>query len=78
MISTHGISMTSAHCARMGEAECRQIHLATLEVLERVGGTSMMTGRVRSWPGAEPGSMVSGFEFRNIWLKMPCAKPRAA
>jgi len=37
MISTHGISMTSAHYARMGEAECRQIHLATLEVLERVG-----------------------------------------
>ena len=37
MISTHGKSMTSAHYARMGEAECRQIHLATLEVLERVG-----------------------------------------
>ncbi len=37
MISTHGVSMTSAHYARMGEAECRQIHLATLEVLERVG-----------------------------------------
>jgi len=37
MISTHGTSMTSAHYARMGEAECRQIHLATLEVLERVG-----------------------------------------
>ena len=29
--------MISAHYARMGEAECRQIHLATLEVLERVG-----------------------------------------
>jgi trimethylamine--corrinoid protein Co-methyltransferase len=37
MITTHGKSMTSAHYARMGEAECRQIHLATLEVLERVG-----------------------------------------
>ena len=37
MISTHGTSMTSAHYARMGEAECRKIHLATLEVLERVG-----------------------------------------
>ena len=37
MISTHGTSITSAHYARMGEAECRQIHLATLEVLERVG-----------------------------------------
>ena len=37
MISTHGNNMTSAHYARMGDAECRQIHLATLEVLERVG-----------------------------------------
>ena len=37
MISTHGRRMTSAHYARMGEAECRQIHMATLEVLERVG-----------------------------------------
>ena len=37
MISTHGTRMTSAHYARMGEAECRLIHLATLEVLDRVG-----------------------------------------
>ena len=37
MISTHGIRMTSAHYARMGDSECRRIHLATLEVLERVG-----------------------------------------
>jgi len=37
MISTHRMNMASAHYARMGEAECRQIHLATLEVLERVG-----------------------------------------
>ena len=37
MISTHGTNMTSAHYARMGESECREIHLATLEVLERVG-----------------------------------------
>ena len=37
MISTHGSRMTSAHYTRMGEAECRRIHLATLEVLERVG-----------------------------------------
>ena len=37
MISTHGISITSAHYSRMGETECRQIHLATLEVLERIG-----------------------------------------
>lgn len=37
MIHTHGTSMTSAHYARLGDAECRKIHLATLEVLERVG-----------------------------------------
>lgn len=37
MIDTHGRRMTSAHYARMGEEECRGIHLATLEILERVG-----------------------------------------
>lgn len=37
MISTHGMRMASAHYARMGEGECRQIHMATLEVLEHVG-----------------------------------------
>jgi trimethylamine--corrinoid protein Co-methyltransferase len=29
--------MTSAHYARMGRAECEKIHVATLEILERVG-----------------------------------------
>ncbi len=37
MISTHGTRMTSAHYARMGDEECRQIHLATLEIFERIG-----------------------------------------
>jgi len=37
MIETHGTSMTSAHYARMGRAECEKIHVATLEILERVG-----------------------------------------
>ncbi|SLM28585.1 Trimethylamine methyltransferase [Desulfamplus magnetovallimortis] len=37
MISSHGQSMTSAHYARMGENECRQIHMGTLEILERTG-----------------------------------------
>lgn len=37
MIHTHGLSMTSAHYARMGEEECRKIHLGALEVLERTG-----------------------------------------
>ncbi len=37
MIKTHGNNMTSAHYARMGHAECEQIHLASLEVLQRVG-----------------------------------------
>ncbi|MCZ7551775.1 MAG: trimethylamine methyltransferase family protein [Anaerolineales bacterium] len=37
MIETHGKEMTSAHYARMGQTECEKIHLATLEILERVG-----------------------------------------
>lgn len=37
MISTNVTNMASAHYARMGKAECHRIHLATLEVLERVG-----------------------------------------
>ncbi len=37
MIETHGTNMTSAHYARMGKAECEKIHLASLEILERVG-----------------------------------------
>ncbi|HUV90303.1 MAG TPA: trimethylamine methyltransferase family protein [Anaerolineae bacterium] len=37
MIETHGLSMTSAHYARMGKPECDQIHNASLEILERVG-----------------------------------------
>jgi trimethylamine--corrinoid protein Co-methyltransferase len=37
MIETRGSSMTSAHYARMGRAECEKIHVATLEILERVG-----------------------------------------
>ncbi len=37
MIETHGTRMTSAHYARMGQAECEKIHVATLEILERVG-----------------------------------------
>ncbi|MFM8319594.1 MAG: trimethylamine methyltransferase family protein [Chloroflexota bacterium] len=37
MIQTHGTSMTSAHYGRMGHAECEKIHLATLEILNRIG-----------------------------------------
>ena len=37
MIATHGMNMTSAHYARMGEQECAKIHAATLEILERTG-----------------------------------------
>lgn len=37
MIKTHGTSMTSAHYARMGSQECEQTHLASLEILERIG-----------------------------------------
>jgi len=37
MISTHDFGMNSAHYARMGEQECKKIHMATLEILERTG-----------------------------------------
>lgn len=37
MIETHGKSITSAHYARMGKEECEKIHMASLEILERVG-----------------------------------------
>lgn len=37
MITSHGASLTSALFARMGEPECEKIHVATLEVLERIG-----------------------------------------
>ena len=37
MIETHGTHMTSAHYARMGPQECKKIHLASLEILQRVG-----------------------------------------
>jgi trimethylamine--corrinoid protein Co-methyltransferase len=37
MIDTHMVKRVSGRCGRMGPAECRGIHLATLEILERVG-----------------------------------------
>ena len=37
MIETHGSQMISAICARMGAQECEKIHVASLEILERVG-----------------------------------------
>ncbi len=37
MIHTHGRAMTSAHYARLGQQERDKIHLASLEILERVG-----------------------------------------
>lgn len=37
MIETHGVNMTSACYARMGAQECEKIHLASLEILQRVG-----------------------------------------
>jgi trimethylamine--corrinoid protein Co-methyltransferase len=37
MIETHGLHTTSAHYARMGLQECRKIHAASLEILERTG-----------------------------------------
>jgi len=37
MITTHQTNMASAQYARMGRQECEQIHLASLEILQRVG-----------------------------------------
>ena len=37
MIETHGTSMIGAHYARLGNQEREKIHMATLEILERVG-----------------------------------------
>ncbi|NIV37520.1 MAG: hypothetical protein GWN58_51315, partial [Anaerolineae bacterium] len=37
MIETHGLHTSSAHYARLGQQECDRVHLATLEILERVG-----------------------------------------
>jgi trimethylamine--corrinoid protein Co-methyltransferase len=37
MIETHGSQMASAVCARMGTQECEKIHVASLEILERIG-----------------------------------------
>ncbi|MFZ5917345.1 MAG: trimethylamine methyltransferase family protein [Chloroflexota bacterium] len=37
MIQTHGLSLTSAHYARLGPQEREKIHQASLEILERVG-----------------------------------------
>jgi trimethylamine--corrinoid protein Co-methyltransferase len=37
MIETHGLSTTSAHYARLGQQEREKIHLASLEILERIG-----------------------------------------
>ena len=37
MIETHGLHTTSAHYLRLGQQECDKIHLAALEILERVG-----------------------------------------
>ena len=37
MISTHDVRLDSARYARMGDQECKKIHMATLEILERTG-----------------------------------------
>ena len=37
MIETHGLHTSSAHYARLGQQEREKIHVATLEILERVG-----------------------------------------
>jgi trimethylamine:corrinoid methyltransferase-like protein len=37
MKRTHGSRMTNARYSRLGGPECKHIHVAKLEILERVG-----------------------------------------
>jgi trimethylamine--corrinoid protein Co-methyltransferase len=37
MIETQGINLNQTHYSRMGEQECEAIHLASLNILERIG-----------------------------------------
>lgn len=62
MITTHGQSTTSAHYRRMGGQECEQIHLASLEILERVG-IAVHDERARSIL-ADNGARVDGVQVR--------------
>lgn len=62
MITTHGKSMTSTHYQRMGKAECRSIHLASLEVLERVGVDVHDEKAIEILSGA--GARVDGIRVR--------------
>ncbi len=65
MIETHSTTMNSAHYARMGKEECEKIHLASLEILQRVGvdvhdekarGYLVRGGRKGGWTAcAHPG-----------------------
>lgn len=62
MIETHGLSTTSAHYNRMGRQECEKIHLASLEILERVG-VDVHDEKARSVL-ADGGARVDGIRVR--------------
>lgn len=62
MIETHGLHMTSAHYARMGRQERERIHVASLEVLERVG-VDVHDERAREIL-VEGGAQVDGIRVR--------------
>lgn len=62
MIDTQTMKMASAHYARMGTAECRRIHLATLELLERVGVDVHDAKAIEILAGG--GAMVDGIRVR--------------
>ncbi|HSR29212.1 MAG TPA: trimethylamine methyltransferase family protein [Anaerolineae bacterium] len=62
MIETHGLRTTSAHFARMGQQECERIHMASLEILERVG-VDVHDGRARDLL-VKGGAMADGIRIR--------------
>jgi trimethylamine---corrinoid protein Co-methyltransferase len=62
MIESHGLHMTSAHYARMGRQERERIHVASLEVLERVG-VDVHDERAREIL-VEGGAQVDGIRVR--------------
>jgi trimethylamine--corrinoid protein Co-methyltransferase len=62
MISTHHLSMNSAHYSRMGRHECQGIHEASLEILERTG-VDVHDGSARKIL-VEGGASVDGIRIR--------------
>ena len=55
--------MASAHYARMGPGECERIHLASLEILERIGQVDRIVAFGFSQGGATASRWAAGSVF---------------